>query len=302
MPSPARLLVAAAVLALATLGAGSAALARPSVDLRLMGTQKGVWFGAADAASMPRHGDKVTLSFVIMFRERQANGSDYEIFIHTVDCAAHTLATAEEGGYTAMGVKVVSGAGSTPAHAIDPHTSGESEFALVCQGSTDAPRLEGVTYGQGLMELRRDWATNDPDEATLTDYWIVAGASGELYLMDTTSLRREGDLARIKVIAVRKHTGPDGFDYVIGDDEFNCAAGTTQTVAAGGYHAGGGLAGDFSQPSTGAHPVNANDALDQAEFNFACKGQHAGYQMGNVSALDAYTTIHDDWDNYFGAR
>src|SRR4051812_33268882 len=106
MPPSVRTLVMSAVLALATLGAAGAAQARPSTDLRLIGGEPNEWYAAIDFASIVRNGDMVTVSYVGLFRYRQVDGTDYDVFTHSINCATRTIATSEVGGFNEMGVQV----------------------------------------------------------------------------------------------------------------------------------------------------------------------------------------------------
>ena len=287
--------------AAATLGlAGPAMASQLSVDLWAVGeAADGAWLGAVDAGTIRRQGDITTFDAVTVYRAAGEEGGDYMVAQHRIDCAARRVQVLTYAFHALDGRIVSTGRGTEGMLPIGANTLASAEFGFVCEGDRDSQQWEGVTIGQVAVEARLYWRQGKAEGATWTDYWLIAGAAEEYYLIDMASLRRDGDKAWVKVIAVRHAAGADGFDYLVAEDYFECAAALVKGVAAAGYDVTGRRVGEVTIQEQGLAPV-ADNAFARLEYDLACKGGHdIGFHAGGASAVAVTAGMRRNWDNLY---
>jgi hypothetical protein len=102
--------------------------------------------------------------------------------------------------------------------------------------------------------------------------WVSVGeGASSVYYVDTTQIRKEGDLRRMWALEERKRPGTGGEMSRKTQYEFDCKAGTSRIRTVSGYTGGMG-GGEVLYNSRGTdkpHPVEP-DSLEQRLLKQAC--------------------------------
>ena len=274
--------------------AGAASAAPAPTDLWVVDGNDAI-VGAVDAASLRRSGDVVSVTMVTLTRATAKDGADYRVGHDLIDCAARTWRRTDRVDYALGGAVVSTDVSNNFPQAIPPNSIADREFDFVCAGARDYRQEEGVNAEQVLMTVRFQWPIGPPSESYSADYYLYGFNDTIAKGMDVATLRRRGSLAIYKSVAVFKRPDANGFDYVISEEEIDCAAHTSHLVTAEGYRLGRIQAGPYPFDDDGPGPIPPA-SMGELEYTFACNGvrtpsMHVGGHDANAIAV----YVRGDW-------
>lgn len=287
-------ILCAAAAAAALLAAGPALASPKPTDLWVL-SGNDTYVVAIDLASLQREGDTVSVTQVTYYQVMAANGADYRVARERIDCRADTLQTLEWSNHLMSGEEVAHSPAGFVGY-VTPATNAERrQVAFACQGNREGQQKEGVTIGQVAMTVRAFWPTGEVRPDFSADYYLYGFNDSIAKGMDVATLRRRGSVATYKSVAVFRAPDANGFDYVISEEEIDCAAHTSHLVAAEGYRMGRIPVGPYPFADDGPGPIPPA-SMGELEYTFACTGArtpsvHVGPHDANAIAV----YVRGDW-------